>query len=194
MTSTSKPGQHLVVADVGIRDGQSLNLQHVGVLNNLASGNLGEIARNEIGDLQKRGYTANGITNVRMIHRLLGEEFMRDITLGNEHEYAVSVAIAEFLLSYKDADGLIFPSKRSPNDYNMAIKPGSADTKLFIKQAYGLEVTGVAGSKVEFRYMKASEDISTSGAITWHSGPKLPPLDWNSAGYSGLQGPFPPRE
>lgn len=188
--SSPSRDQHIAIAEIGLNDGMSLNLQHVGVFNNLSSGNLSEVASLYSQRLAAHGYTENGINNVAMIHRLLGEEFMRDVAPGNEHEYSVSVAIANFYLSYDDADGLMFPSKRSPNDYNIVFKSASADAKLFVKRIYGVQAIETSSTEVAFRYWKASTDITDDGEIIWGPGPELPPLDWNSAGYPALQGPF----
>ena len=124
-----------------------------------------------------------------MIHKLLGEEFLRDVSSGNEQEYAVSVAIAEFLLSYEGADGLMFPSKRSPYDYNIVVKPEVADKNLHVSRVYGLQARNTSMTDIEFHYRKASSAIQSNGKIEWHAGTTLPDLDWNSAGHDALQVP-----
>lgn len=183
-------GQHVTVAEIRLKTGMHLNLQHVGVVETLTD-NFSSVENNQIKRLRKLGFTNIGINNLQLIHRLLAEEFMRDVELGYEHGYVVSVAIAQFFFTYTAADGLLFPSKRSRNDFNIAIKPSSADQKLYVKRAYGVEVVDTAAiGTIGFRYHDASTAIDDDGKIEWTSGHELPPLDWYSANNSALSGPF----
>lgn len=179
-------GQHVAVTEFGLQGGKSLNLQHVGTYG-VPSQPLAELARVPKGMRERFGLDDVGIANVETFHRLLGEEFMREVLPGCEAEYALSVAITECLLAYPDCDGILFPSKRSPNDYNIALKTESADNKLFVKQVLGLEVIDATQQEVIFRHWATSKSIDVTGRIEWHSGPVLPTPDWASGGFPSLK-------
>lgn len=183
-------GAHVAIAEISTKNANSLHLQVVGIFNDLLKTNLGALEDTQPESFRELGCDDNGIANMKTIHRLIGEEFMREVSPNSTKDYAVSVAVANFLLSYDPADGLVYPSKRSPNDYNVVIKPQRADLKLFVKRVYGLKVEGAENGQVKFRYVKASDAISSDGEINWNEGPDLPTLDWNSAGFPALQGPF----
>lgn len=183
-------GQNVGIAEIRLRPGETLNLQHVGVLGNLTSGNFSAVSKKWDKRLKGLGLTRNGIRNVKLIHNLLAKEFMRDVAVGRPQDYVVSVAIAEFFLSYARTDGLLFPSKRSPNDFNIVVKADSADNKLRVDRVYGVEVVDNSPGAMSFKYQNASTFIDSNGVISWATGSILPPLDWNSAGHPALRGPF----
>lgn len=173
-----KAGDFFAIAEFKIRKGEYLNLQHVGMFRS-ASETLkslaGAIPKKLSSDLK---LNAIGCRNVKTIHELLGKEFLRDVPEGQESEYFRSVAIAEFLLAYQDADGVIYPSKKSPNDFNIAIKPNSADIKLEIDQVHGFQATEIQDGNVVFRHVAASKSIDASGQIDWSLNEDLSAPSW----------------
>jgi len=183
--SRLSPGEHVVVAEITIRKDCSLNLQYVGAIKKFAA-----IDASHAVTLKGQGFDANGVSNVELIHRFLGEEFMREVAPGNEQDYAVSVAIAEFFLSYPESDGLVFPSKKSPNDFNVVFKPDAADRKLVITKCVGLEIADSTPRDIGFRYRNASKELRNDGTIVWHNEANLPELGWKSGATGVLRGPF----
>jgi hypothetical protein len=184
--SRFKPCEYFAIAEFKLRDEQHLNLQHVGLFG-AASKALRDLAMNiPKGFDSQLGLNATGVESVKVIHQLMGNEFMRDVPLGYESEYACSVVIAEFLLTYPEADGLIYPSKRSPNDFNIAIKPASADKKLYIDQVHGFQAIELMQNEVLFQHWAASKDIDAFGHIEWISGDTLPAPSWAGVGFATI--------
>ncbi len=179
------PGERVGVAEITIQRNCVLNLQHVGAIDQFSA-----FDKKLAAALSGFGFTKLGINNINLIHRLLGEEFMRDVTPGNEQDYAITVAIAEFLLSYPDSDGLVFPSKKSPNDFNIALKPDAAEKKLSLTKCVDLEITDSTSQDITFRYINASREIQDDGTISWLDQSELPELGWKSATTGVLLGPF----
>ncbi len=186
-------GDFIAILEYKTKPGRSLNLQHVGFYGNQT---IDPSIQKTIGSISARlrslGYDDRGVSNTNLVHRLLGEEFTRLITPGNENEYAISAAIANFLLRYPECDGLMYPSIRLPCDFNIALKTKAADHLIRPSATYGLEIVGVSLPDIEFRYWCGATSISADGEINWLHGPTLPPLAWNSAGTAALQGPFAP--
>lgn len=178
--SSLSPGQHVVVSEIILKENEKLNLQHIGLFEELPNPRIQNFRQERDKNLISQGFNQNGIHNIHLIHRLLAEEFMRNVIAGNENEYSVSVAISKFLLSYEECDGLIYPSKKSRNDYNIAIKPSSADKKLKIKKCYGLQIGDSNNETISFLHIKSAEDIDSAGNITWNSSNRSP-LNWPSA-------------
>lgn len=171
-------GGFFAIIEYSLRNGTFLNMQHVGLIGT----NFGHLSHKsrllQHGYPQKMGLTKYGIRNVLRIHQNLGRLFMRDILDGNESEYAITVSIAEFLLSYPASDGLIFPSKRSSNDYNFAIKPKSADEKLIANRVFGFQVVDASKTDAVIRHLATSERIDGNGNIEWVKGEILPIAEW----------------
>ncbi len=179
--------QHLTIAEYGLKTGATLNLHHIGLIDNISSDGWLELSKKEPEMWTKLGLNSAGINNTKMIHRLLAEEFLRDVKDGSEDKYTVSIAIAEFLLSYGDADGIMYPSIKSQNDFNIVVKPDSATEKLKIHRTYGLEAICTDTSEIGFRYWDASDSIDKKGNINWRNSSPLPDLDWNSSNTESLQ-------
>lgn len=177
--SSLSPGQHVVVSEIALKENEKINLQHIGIYEELLNPRIQKLRQQRDEDLLSQGFNQNGIHNILLIHRLLAEEFMRNVLAGNENEYSVSVAISKFLLSYEECDGLIYPSKKSKNDYNIALKPSSADKKLRIKRCYGLQIGDSNNETISFLHIKSAENIDFTGNITW-SDSDMHPLDWPS--------------
>jgi RES domain-containing protein len=175
-----KPGEHVMIAELKIKDGHSLNLQEVGVIDYLQLDQFRGFDSLRIEKFKSIGCTDRGIENVFTIHRILREEFMIDVPQGCEQLYSVSVAITNFLLTFNNADGIIYPSLRSRNDYNIALKSSVADNSVQVTRIDGVLIDGSSSDTIEFRHLVTSKEILPDGRILWTD--KISGLNWAPIG------------
>ena len=100
----------MALGEFAIHAGHSLNLQHVGIMHDFSNAALTAPAQLRPQFLRDSGLNNRGLKNAALVHKLLGKEFMRDVAPGHESEYALSVAVSEFLMLYEGANGLLDPS------------------------------------------------------------------------------------
>ncbi len=118
----------------------------------------------------------------RLIHRFLAEEFARDVPVGAEHKYKLSVAITEKLLGdltlgAKDEDiscisgfaGIIYPAlAMRANSDNLALLPEFVDRFLQLEQ---VEYIRIDSASDDHRYQVTKLDFANTfgpdGEIEW---------------------------
>jgi hypothetical protein len=113
----------------------------------------------------------------RLIHNFLATEFSKDVTLGSEHLYKLSVAIAERLLvemvdsksEVARFDGLLYPSlAMRGNSDNVCLLPRFVDEGLHF---IGVDYVRVDEINLDGSYLLANIDhantVAPDGSIDW---------------------------
>jgi hypothetical protein len=155
-----------IVSKFDVRAGQSLNLMHVGMFNLPAHGAMQLATRRMPSDLKDRaGLNFWGVRNAKKVHQALGGLFLRDVT--QEAEYLLTIAVAEHLTEYEGADGFAYPSKKSPNDFNVALKPRSADSKLSATNVWFCQASEANAGAISFNFLQNGVINAQSGDIGW---------------------------
>jgi hypothetical protein len=132
---------------------------------------------------QKRFLKKEGISQTNpILQAYLAKEFMRQVTLGNEHEYKITITIAKILMNEPEllnedgstavgitVDGFAYPSIASNNlGANVALKTESAD-RLYRPVACTLYC--VEGKQDDTHYtigkLMWSTSIEEDGTINW---------------------------
>lgn len=167
---------YITVSEWEIKEKLNLMFISSSEVSNISS--LSNIINNKDSQFRGTNYNQQGIENINFIHRLLHEEFIRPDNDNPEKTYKLSTAIAETLLDYKEADGLIYPSVKSKNDLNIVLKPKSADNKIKITRCDILKITERVNSDLTFLHLyKRSKIDYQTGEIIWFDS-KESGLDW----------------
>lgn len=118
----------------------------------------------------------------RLIHGFLAEEFARDVPIGAEHDYKLSVAITEKLLGdliieAKDEDtsripriaGIIYPAlAMRANSDNLAILPEFVDRYLQLEQVEYIRVDSASNDlKYQVTKLDFANTFGRDGQIEW---------------------------
>lgn len=182
-----KEGEFVTIGQLNVKRGQSLNLIFLNTLENLNHKPFNRHISNRANRKKIYKYNNQGVENMNLIHTLLSKEFMRIDSDNPESAYTLSVAVAECILSYPRADGMIYPSLKSANDYNIVLKSQNADRKLELKRCDFLKVTHNRGKEVILnRFSTTSSIDSSTGVIHW-TNQLDEDLDWNSTGTEALR-------
>ena len=137
-------------------------------------------------DVKQKQFTdREGISKTNpLLQAYLTEEFMRQVGLGNEHEYKITIAIAKILMNEPEllnedgsraegiiVDGFAYPSIASNNlGANVALRTDSAD-RLY--KPVAATVYRVEEKRDETHYtvgkLKWSTSIEEDGTINWNA-------------------------
>ncbi len=177
---------YFTVCELNIKENQKLNLIYLNTLENLNIPAQKKIHEERNKGLARLKYNKQGIENINLIHKILSEEFMRTDDKRPQQAYTLSIAVAETLLSYKNADGMIYPSLRVRNDYNIVIHPNAADRTLKINKCDSFKIIeGDNETKTIHQLLTTSNIDYNTGILTWSD--NLPAnLNWYSSGTSSL--------
>lgn len=75
------------------------------------------------------------------LNRFIVKEFTKEVYDGDEEQYKVSCSIASLLLSDRNKDSIIYPSVRSDNKINIAIKEAAARERLTLLNVLTCRIT-----------------------------------------------------
>jgi len=111
----------------------------------------------------------------RFIAEFLSEIFTRRVKTGSEHEYILTIAIAEKLFSHGLYNGLLYPSIALwANADNFALKTNYVDNNLrFIKAEYA-NITDAKENFFNVTVLDTATELLADGTIVW----KGPPDKW----------------
>ena len=113
----------------------------------------------------------------RKIRSFLAREFTRIIDRGKEHEFKITVAIADILMSSNNIDGVEYPSiagdvENWRGGMNMALKPSSADSLYKAYHCWVSQVEETPEERIDGKFLMrcigTAKSISNSGKITWN--------------------------
>ncbi|MBK9719766.1 MAG: RES family NAD+ phosphorylase [Saprospiraceae bacterium] len=155
-----KKNDFVTVCHLTLKKGQSLNLIYLYTLKKLESLSFEKHFKERDERLLSYGFTKHGIKNIDTIHDLLSQEFMKIDNSHPENAYTISVAISEIMLSYDKIDGIIYPSLRSPLDYNIVLKNKSADRALRVKRCDFMEITKNVNREIFIRHLFTTSRIN----------------------------------
>lgn len=117
------------------------------------------------------------LLSYQILREFIQTEFTRYVLPGNEHLYRVSAAICRSWTASESNDGWLYPSVKSTNRENVALKPTSADNLLVLKHVYLLDVTNTRVAKTRFGLVQGialrgvdSADV-TGAVVTWKNAP-----------------------
>ena len=103
--------------------------------------------------------------SILKIHSFLKEEFTKQVNVGDEYEYKITIAIAEIFLSDKHTSGLHYPSIVQDVDAsNFGIKPKAARNLLEPTHCWAMQI----GQLEPLRYYippKRAKQIKKDGTI-----------------------------
>lgn len=182
-----KEGEFVTIGQLNVKQGQSLNLIFFNTLENLNHKPFNSHISNRANRKRIYKYNNQGIKNMNLIHALLSQEFMRLDFDNPENAYTLSVAVAECILSYPRADGMIYPSLKSANDYNIVLKTPNADSKLELKRCDFFRVTHNEGKKIILNRLSTTSSIDLSTGVIHWTNQLDDNLDWNSSGTEAIR-------
>jgi RES domain len=116
-----------------------------------------------------------GIERNLAIRSFLAREFTREVASGDEHEFKMTIAIAEFLLLSEQIDGLEYPSmagdvSKWKGGANLALKPQSADRLFEPFECWMIEVEGFHPEPTPgliVRCISKAKEVTLDGRIRW---------------------------
>lgn len=164
------PGQRFVIIQYACTE---LNLSHVGIFGNRRT-DLISRATQSLPEAIREVVRAQGARTLTELHKRLGKLF----TSEDKSIYPLSEAITENLLTFDHSDGLIYPSNRQPNTYNLALKPVAADHRLRPVAAWvgDVQAANELGKCERWVHRATSAPFGPNGEITWHqAGPANSP-------------------
>lgn len=170
-------GDLVEVADIQVKDGEKLACMHIGMYDRFHD--IQEHVFDAIRvSLMEGGLTDRGWQNLKYLDGLMSAEFLKNVKSNKTDDYIVSALVSEFLLAGDMVDALIYPSKRSPNDYNVVVKPSSAQKKLKMTAVRRLKITSSAQGKLEIQYLDAASVDRDNENLNWLESEVLPPFEW----------------
>lgn len=169
-----------------LKEFQSLNLQYLVSLENLNNPALKPIISARHSGMKTAGYSTQGMKNVNLIHKILSEEFRRTDIEAYKNPYTLSAAVAETLLSYENADGLMYPSIQYQNDFNIVLHPKSAERTLALSKCDYLKVCEEGTRDIIFHHQFTTSSIDQKTGIMNWTNSFSPNLNWNTSGTPSL--------
>ncbi len=170
-------GDLVEVAEIQVKDGEKLACMHIGMYERFHD--IQEHVFNAMKDsLMKGGLTDRGWNNLKYLDKLMCAEFLKDVNSNKTDDYIVSALVAEYLLSYDKVDALIYPSKKSPNDCNVVVKPSSVQKKLKMTAVRRLRITNSTLDDFEIQYLDAASVDHDNENLNWLESKVLPPFEW----------------
>lgn len=146
-----------------------LNLQEIGLRENVRKGNLPSIYEEidrRIAAAHSQGYGDR--INHPLVRSYFSEEFTRSVGHGEDHLYKPTAAIASLLMSYAECDGIAYPAVRSDKqDVNIALKPEAAGRKLEVVRVDVVQAFREPDGKIAVRLLKSSSGITSDGHISY---------------------------
>lgn len=104
----------------------------------------------------------------RFIAEFLSEAFTRRVAAGSEHEYILTIAIAEKLFSNDLFDGLLYPTIAvGANADNFALKTYYADNNLRFLKAEYVRVEAVKENFFEINISDTATKLEADAKIIW---------------------------
>ncbi len=104
----------------------------------------------------------------RFIMEFLAEAFTRSVPIGSEHEYKLSVAIAEHLYADQMFNGLLYPTiAMRANADNFALKLPYADTHLQFVKAEFARIDNLRDFAFDITVLDTATQLASDGAIMW---------------------------
>ncbi|MCK5272437.1 MAG: hypothetical protein KAJ52_07660 [Sedimentisphaerales bacterium] len=106
--------------------------------------------------------------NNLLVQQFLADEFTKIVPSGQEHEYKLSVAIAEHHFGPDMFDGLLYPAIAvRGNADNLAIKPMAVDEKLVLKKVEYIQVTDDSNGSYKITMLDFANSFTEDGRIEW---------------------------
>lgn len=78
-------------------------------------------------------YDENSSISYQILREFMRSEFLKPAGEGTEYLYRISGSMCRIWFGGDDIEGWLYPSVQSPNDFNLAIKPEVARSKLEIE-------------------------------------------------------------
>ncbi|WHY75713.1 hypothetical protein QNH20_16470 [Neobacillus sp. WH10] len=114
----------------------------------------------------ERGLNEQGKINQKILEQFLHTEFTKEVGIGTEYLYRISIMLAKNFYDIPNCDGYIYPSVAFKNGLNLAVKPTAADNKLKLKKVENLIVKKIfEDGRVEFQRESVSSLIDPEGNI-----------------------------
>ena len=104
----------------------------------------------------------------RFIAEFLSEAFRRRVAVGSEHEYILTIAIAEKLFLHDLFDGLLYPSIAFwANADNFALKTQYVDNNLRFMKAEYARINDVQDNNYNITILDTATELAADGTIVW---------------------------
>lgn len=117
----------------------------------------------------------------RLVHNFLAEEFAREVATSSEHEYKISIAIAEKLMgnilgevaegmpSGQKFSGILYPAlAMRANADNLVLLPEAVDKHLSLKKVEFIRVDEIKGDmQYQITLLDFADSFGLDGTIEW---------------------------
>lgn len=75
-------------------------------------------------------YDKDSMLSYQILREFVRSEFLKPFGIGTEYLHRISASMCRVWFDTEDSDGWFYPSVQSPDDFNIAIKPESAQKKF----------------------------------------------------------------
>ncbi|MCI3028762.1 hypothetical protein LMF32_06590 [Desemzia sp. C1] len=150
--SKAKIGDSFAHFEYVVKNGQHIQATSVGM--------------NEV--FSQANFNGQGNINNRIIEQFLHTEFTKDVGIGTEYLYRISIMLAKNFYDIPHCDGYMYPSVAIGKGINIAIKPDSVDKKLQLTRVTNLVVTSITDNgTIGFDEESQATSIDTLGNINY---------------------------
>jgi hypothetical protein len=161
----SKPTEGQTVVIVHWATTAPLQVNHVGYCSN-AFNTLGSNRSNA--GWGPRPAAVPGSEANHIISEFLANTFTKIVPNGSEHDYKLSVAIAEKMFADDFFNGLLYPAiAMKANADNFAIKPRFANSQLRFIKAEFARIDAVRDFSYDITVLDTATELSSDGSIQW---------------------------
>lgn len=157
-------GDIVTVAHYKVKERQEINVMEIGVLGYCHDQFATELNTDVMNTLRACGYTEHGLNNFKRLRAFMRDEFLRDEK--EPDAYKISSALVQGIYTSKGLDGVIYASKQSIEDWNIALTPAAARQKMKLTRCHKIFIESCDENGFLIRPMETSSFIGNK-RINW---------------------------
>lgn len=157
-------GDIVTVGHYKIKEKQEINVMEIGVLGYCHDQFASDLNADVLKTLKACGYTEQGLRNFKRLREFLRNEYLRDEN--TEDAYKISSALVQGIYKSKGLDGVIYASKQSIEDWNIALTPSAARRSIKLTRCHKISIEGKTNSGFIVRPLETSRFVGRK-RINW---------------------------